>query len=128
MVIPAQIKEKIQVVDNKSTFTSSIGLATRKLDIFGYYKKVTGVKNINLLPNRETIKKTQRTKLISGIFFGTLAIILIFLALYLSYGFYKKININNDELIDYSMNEMEINSLQETLFNLQNKKEKLKIN
>ena len=28
MVIPAQIKEKIQVVDNKSTFTSSIGLAT----------------------------------------------------------------------------------------------------
>ena len=34
MTIPAQIKEKIQVVDNKSTFTSSIGLATRKLDIF----------------------------------------------------------------------------------------------
>ena len=65
MTIPAQIKEKIQVVDNKSTFTSSIGLATRKLDIFGYYKKVTGVKNINLLTNRETIKKTQRTKLIS---------------------------------------------------------------
>ena len=122
MTIPAQIKEKIQVVDNKSTFTSAIGLATRKLDIFGYYKKVTGVKNINLLPNRETIKKTQRTKLISGIFFGTLAVILIFSALYLSYGFYKKININNDELIDYTMNEMEINSLQETLFNLQNKK------
>jgi len=125
MTIPAQIKEKIQVVDNKSTFTSAIGLATRKLDIFGYYKKVTGVKNINLLPNRETIKKTQRTKLISGIFFGTLALILIFLALYLSYGFYKKININNDELIDYSMNEMEINSLQETLFNLQNKKREI---
>lgn len=125
MIIPAQIKEKIQVVDNKSTFTSSIGLATRKLDIFGYYKKVTGVKNINLLPNRETIKKTQRTKLISGIFFGTIAFVLIFSALYLSYGFYKKININNDELIDYSMNEMEINSLQETLFNLQNKKREI---
>jgi len=125
MIIPAQIKEKIQVVDNKSTFTSSIGLATRKLDIFGYYKKVTGVKNINLLPNRETIKKTQRTKLISGIFFGTIAMFLIFSALYLSYGFYKKININNDELIDYSMNEMEINSLQETLFNLQNKKREI---
>ncbi|MDC3015139.1 pilus assembly protein PilM [bacterium] len=125
MIMPAQIKEKIQVVDNKSTFTSSIGLATRKLDIFGYYKKVTGVKNINLLPNRETIKKTQRTKLISGIFFGTVAVIIIFFALYLSYGFYKKININNDELIDYSMNEMEINSLQETLFNLQNKKREI---
>lgn len=125
MTIPAQIKEKIQVVDNKSTFTSSIGLATRKLDIFGYYKKVTGVKNINLLPNRETIKKTQRTKLISGIFFGTIAVVIIFSALYLSYGFYKKININNDELVDYSMNEMEINSLQETLFNLQNKKREI---
>ena len=125
MIIPAQIKEKIQVVDNKSTFTSAIGLATRKLDIFGYYKKVTGVKNINLLPNRETIKKTQRTKLISGIFFGTIAVIIIILASYLSYGFYKKININNDELTDYSMNEMEINSLQETLFNLQNKKREI---
>ena len=75
MTIPAQIKEKIQVVDNKSTFTSSIGLATRKLDIFGYYKKVTGVKNINLLPNRETIKKTQRTKLISGIFLEQLQLL-----------------------------------------------------
>ena len=63
--------------------------------------------------------------MISGIFFGTLAVILIFSALYLSYGFYKKININNDELIDYSMNEMEINSLQETLFNLKNKKKEI---
>ena len=54
--IPAQVEDKVNAEDNKSSFTAAIGLATRKLDIFGYYKKVTGVKNINLLPNREIIK------------------------------------------------------------------------
>ncbi len=131
MVIPAQIKEKIDAVDNKSSFTSSIGLATRKLDIFGYYKKVTGVKNINLLPNRETVKKSKRTKLISGIVFFILTIIFLFFAGYIGYKGFKQFNINEDDLITYSENEMEIYNLQERYFNLENKKneisEKLKL-
>ena len=56
--IPSYNTDKVQI-ENKSIFTSVMGLAFRKLDIFGYYKFVTAVKNINLLPNRETLKKTK---------------------------------------------------------------------
>ena len=63
--LPAQITDKLKAEDNKSAFTASVGLATRKLDIFGYYKKVTGVQNINLLPTLElmfNLTKTQGDK------------------------------------------------------------------
>ena len=43
-------------------FAPVLGLATRKLDIFGYYQYVTGVNNINLLPNRDQVKTTEKTK------------------------------------------------------------------
>lgn len=51
--IPANLKERIDIERNKSSFTVSLGLATRRLDVFGYFKFVTAVSNINLLPNRE---------------------------------------------------------------------------
>ena len=63
MSVPQQISEKLAAEANNSSFTAVTGLATRKLDIFGYYQKVTGVNNINLLPNREGVRKSQRTKL-----------------------------------------------------------------
>ena len=50
--IPAYNQEKTNL-RNRSIYTSVLGLAYRKLDVFGYYKFVTAVKNINLLPNRE---------------------------------------------------------------------------
>ena len=40
-------------MQNRSYLSTVIGLAFRKLDVFGYYKFVTAVKNINLLPNRK---------------------------------------------------------------------------
>ncbi len=49
MTVPAYNKEKINH-NNASVLTSVLGLAFRKLDVFGYYKFVTAVKNINLLP------------------------------------------------------------------------------
>ena len=39
-----------------------MGLAFRKLDVFGYYKFVTAVKNINLLPNRDSMMKQKKLK------------------------------------------------------------------
>ena len=50
--IPAQLENDVKI-DNRSYFSTVMGLAFRKLDVFGYYKFVTAVKNINLLPNRE---------------------------------------------------------------------------
>ena len=100
--LPAQITDKLKTDDNKSAFTASIGLATRKLDIFGYYKKVTGVQNINLLPNREAVKKGQRTKLISGIFVTIIIITMLSLTSYYGYKFYNSLSKNKELLIDYS--------------------------
>ena len=52
--IPAQLEESVKY-NNRSYFSTVIGLAFRKLDVFGYYKFVTAVKNINLLPNRDSM-------------------------------------------------------------------------
>ena len=60
--IPANIEKKVSAEPNASMFAPVLGLATRKLDVFGYYQYVTGVNNINLLPNRESIKAKEKAK------------------------------------------------------------------
>lgn len=60
--VPANVEKKILAEPNVSMFAAVLGLATRKLDIFGYYQYVTGVNNINLLPNRESIKAKEKAK------------------------------------------------------------------
>ena len=61
-------------------------MAFRKLDVFGYYKFVTAVKNINLLPNRKGMVKQKKMKAISnfafkGVVGGVVGIYLILFAL-----------------------------------------------
>ena len=63
--IPVYNQEKTNL-KNRSIYTSVLGLAYRKLDVFGYYKFVTAVKNINLLPNREALKRQSKLKFLSG--------------------------------------------------------------
>ena len=65
ITVPAYNKEKTNL-DNRSPLTSVLGLAFRKLDVFGYYKFVTAVKNINLLPNRDSVKQQNKIKFLSG--------------------------------------------------------------
>lgn len=62
LIIPENLKERVAVEKNKSSFTASLGLATRRLDILGYFKFVTAVSNINLLPNREERVEEQKRK------------------------------------------------------------------
>ena len=62
MVIPDQFKEKISSLNNTSVSSGVLGLATRKLDVFGYYKFVAAVKNINLLPNREKVIEKKKAQ------------------------------------------------------------------
>ena len=52
-------------VRNRSYLSTAIGLAFRKLDVFGYYKFVI-IKNINLLPDRSSVMKQKKMKAISG--------------------------------------------------------------
>ena len=66
--VPAQLEESVKY-DNRSYFSTVIGLAFRKLDVFGYYKFVTAVKNINLLPNRDSMIAQKKAKAFSNFAF-----------------------------------------------------------
>ena len=81
--IPAQLENDIKI-DNRSYFSTVMGLAFRKLDVFGYYKFVTAVKNINLLPNRENMIAQKKAKAFSNFAFkGVVGIVsLIYLVLF----------------------------------------------
>ena len=48
-------KIKSFFIENRSPIAPVLGLGYRKLDVFGYYKFVTAVKNINLLPKIENL-------------------------------------------------------------------------
>jgi len=73
--VPAQLEESVKF-DNRSYFSTVIGLAFRKLDVFGYYKFVTAVKNINLLPDRHSMMAKKKAKFFSNYAFkGITAIV-----------------------------------------------------
>ena len=103
--IPTYNQEKVEL-KNKSILASVMGLAFRKLDIFGYYKFVTAVKNINLLPNREALKKTAKLKFISGFAFKGLASAIAAIYLLLIVVSYFQIKSNNNILAN--SNEIQI--------------------
>jgi Fimbrial assembly protein (PilN). len=65
VVLPENLKEKALAEPNSSVFSSVLGLATRKLDVFGYYEYVTGTNNINLLPDREGVMNQEKMKFLS---------------------------------------------------------------
>jgi len=92
--VQAQLKEKVEQT-NRSYFTSVIGLAFRKLDVFGYYKFVTAVKNINLLPNRDNVISEKKAKFFSNFAFkGVIGLVtLIYLVLF-SLSFWQIIDLN----------------------------------
>ena len=66
--VPAQLENEVNI-QNRSYFSTVMGLAFRKLDVFGYYKFVTAVKNINLLPNRDSMIAQKKAKAVSGFAF-----------------------------------------------------------
>tara|TARA_B100000242_G_scaffold151997_1_gene108547 strand:- start:1310 stop:3775 length:2466 start_codon:yes stop_codon:yes gene_type:complete len=70
--IPQQNTEATNL-QNRSYLATVIGLAFRKLDVFGYYKFVTAVKNINLLPDRAGMIKQKKMKAFSKFAFKGVA-------------------------------------------------------
>ena len=99
--VPAQLEESVKL-DNRSYLSTVIGLAFRKLDVFGYYKFVTAAKNINLLPNRKSMFQQKKMKAISSFAFKGLAggIAALYLVLF-SLSFWN-IHSYNKKLKDYS--------------------------
>ena len=98
--VPAQLENDINM-QNRSYFSTVMGLAFRKLDVFGYYKFVTAVKNINLLPNRDSMIAQKKAKAVSSYAFkGVIGIVaLIYIALF---GFsYWQITELNKKIVGY---------------------------
>ena len=99
--IPQQLEQQINIT-NRSYLSTVVGLAFRKLDVFGYYKFVTAVKNINLLPNRKGMAKQKKMKAISNFAFkgfvgGVIGIYVVLFAL----SFWN-IHSYNQKLKDYT--------------------------
>ena len=107
IIIPANIQEKVKAEQNPSIFTTTIGLATRKLDVFGYYKLVTGVKNVNLLPGRGALKKKKQQGIYRRLLIIPLIVVFVFCMFayfYYTIGYISKLN---KQTTDYSIIQQE---------------------
>ena len=98
--VPAQLENEINI-QNRSYFSTVMGLAFRKLDVFGYYKFVTAVKNINLLPNRDSMIAQKKAKAVSSFAFKGIvgAVSIIYVTLF-GFSFWQITDLNK-KIVDY---------------------------
>ncbi len=92
--IPAQIENEVKF-SNPSYLSTVMGLAFRKLDVFGYYKFVTAVKNINLLPNRDNMIAQKKAKAFSNFAFkGVAGIVAVIYVILFGLSFWQITDLN----------------------------------
>jgi len=124
-VVPENLKEKSEAELNSSIFSSALGLATRKLDVFGYYEYVTGTNNINLLPNRENVKSQEKMKFLSR--WG----VVVFAVVAIAFGIWnflmngKEVDRVDELMVEYNVLEPVRNDKQMILSELLFKKDSL---
>jgi|TARA_B100000700_G_C15035686_1_gene852689 type IV pilus assembly protein PilN len=111
--IPAQLENETKM-ENKSYLSTVMGLAFRKLDVFGYYKFVTAVKNINLLPNRESMIAQKKAKAFSNFAFkGIIGVVAAIYIVLFGFSFWQISELNNKiEGYDSIVQEHELKSLE----------------
>ena len=98
--IPAQLEENVRL-ENRSYLSTVLGLAFRQLDVFGYFKFVTAVKNINLLPNRDTMMQQKRAKAFSNFAFkGIVGVVAAIYIVLFGLSFWQITTLNN-KITDY---------------------------
>ena len=73
--VPSSLKNTLESEKNSSSFAVALGLATRQLDIFGYFKFIAAVNCINLLPNKKERAKKEKKKIETNGLFKKLLII-----------------------------------------------------
>ena len=125
VTVPENLKEKTSAEPNSSIFSSVLGLATRKLDVFGYYEYITGTNNINLLPDRDGVKAQEKMKFLSrwGIVF--------FVVLSFSFGLWSFFSGQseseelNQRMTEYQNLEMQKNEKETHLAEIESKKQAL---
>tara|TARA_B100001741_G_scaffold299214_1_gene285453 strand:+ start:520 stop:2292 length:1773 start_codon:yes stop_codon:yes gene_type:complete len=111
--IPAQLQESVKE-SNRSYFSTVMGLAFRKLDVFGYYKFVTAVKNINLLPNRDSMIAQKKAKVFSNFAFkGVVSIVAAIYIVLFGLSFWQITTLNkknvgyNDVVQEHQLKQIE---------------------
>ena len=114
-ILSLDLEKKFKAEINPSVFTSVIGLATRKLDVFGYYKFVTGVKNINLLPNRDLVRKSKRTEWISKLGFIGASAFALFFIITSTFSYFGEMKKTKKQLTDYTALEQNVNTMKTKL-------------
>ena len=115
--IPAQLSEGVKLA-NRSYLSTVIGLAFRKLDVFGYYKFVTAVKNINLLPNRDSMIAQKKAKIFSNFAFkGVVGVVGAIYIILFGLSFWQ-ISSLNKKLTDYDqiVSEHQLKTLEKAKF------------
>ena len=115
--VPAQLSEGVKLA-NRSYLSTVIGLAFRKLDVFGYYKFVTAVKNINLLPNRDSMIAQKKAKIFSNFAFkGVVGVVGAIYIILFGLSFWQ-ISSLNKKLIDYDqiVSEHQLKTLEKAKF------------
>jgi type IV pilus assembly protein PilN len=125
ITIPENLKEKTTAEPNPSVFSSVLGLATRRLDVFGYYEYVTGTNNINLLPDRDGVKKQEKMKFLSR--WGTVIFIVVAIMFGISSFFSGQVEGEelDQQLVEYNNLEMQRNEKQMLLSDLIEKQQSL---
>jgi type IV pilus assembly protein PilN len=111
---------------NRAAFSVVLGLATRSLDVFGYFKYVVGVKNVNLLPNRENIKRKKKGDIVLRMMAlaSVSLFVLIFLASFASLYFER--DGLRQATRSYPSVEREVNEKREALSALMAERKKIK--
>ena len=119
--IPAQLEESVKF-ENRSYFSTVVGLAFRKLDVFGYYKFVTAVKNINLLPNRQSMIAQKKAKAFSNFAFkGIIGVVSAVYIVLFGLSFWQISTLNNkisdyDQIVQaHELKTMEVSKLSKNL-------------
>ncbi len=115
--VPAQIEERVNI-ENRSYLSTVIGLAFRKLDVFGYYKFVTAVKNINLLPNRHSMIAQKKAKIFSNFAFkGVVGAVVAIYVILFAFSFWQ-IQTLNKKITDYDqvVQEHELKTLEKNKY------------
>ena len=98
--VPAQLEESVRS-ENRSYLSTVLGLAFRQLDVFGYFKFVTAVKNINLLPNRDSMMQQKRAKAFSNFAFkGIVGVVAAIYIVLFGLSFWQ-ISVLSNKISDY---------------------------
>lgn len=121
LTVPENIRHKLNSEPNLSVLASSIGLATRKLDIFGYYQYVTGTRNINLMPDRNNIRAEEKMKWLSKWGLGGVAVVLLLAGVWSFFGNRVDIQEMDPVLKEYQALELARSQKQIELIELQSK-------